>query len=157
VSYNLSGNADPSFSNQRLDNRSYSAGLSLELPFDRVQERTALRQTQISYEQTLRSFQEFKDNLVIEIHSAFRELERRHQSLDIQRRIIADEEKNATIAEIRYRRGEISNRDLVEAKQSMLEARNNLINEKVDYEITRLGLLKDLGILFINEKGMWYE
>jgi len=157
LNYNLSGNTDASFGNQRLDNRSYSAGVSLELPFDRVRERTALVQSQIGYEQSLRSFQEFKDNLVIEIHSAFRELERRRQSLEIQRKIISDEEKNAMIAEIRVRRGEIPNRDLVEAQLSLLQAQNNLINEKVDYEITRLELLKDLGILFIDEQGMWDE
>ncbi|MHC4944112.1 MAG: TolC family protein [Planctomycetota bacterium] len=157
LNYNLSSDADPSFSNQKLDNRSYSMGMSLGLPIDRVRERTALRQAQISYGRALRSYEEFRDNLVIEIYSAFRELERRRQSLDIQRQIIVDEEKSAKIAEIRFRRGEIPNRDLVEAQISLLVARNNLINEKVDYEITRLDLLNNLGILFIDEKGMWYE
>jgi outer membrane protein TolC len=157
LDYNLSADPDPSFSNQKLDDSSYSMGVSLGLPIDRVRERTALRQAQISYGRALRSYEEFRDNLVINIHSAFRELERRRLSLEIQREIIADEEKSVKIAEIRFRRGEIPNRDLVEAQISLLVARNSLINEKVDYEITRLDLLNDLGILFIDEKGMWYE
>jgi len=43
---------------------------------------------------------------------------------------------------------------VVEANQSLLDAQNSLINEQVNYEIERLQLLRDLGILFIDETGM---
>ena len=61
------------------------------------------------------------------------------------------------IAQLRFEQGNFSNRDVVEAQQSLLDAKNALIEEKVAYEIARLGLLKDLGVLFIDEKGMWTE
>jgi len=105
----------------------------------------------------MRSFEEFKDNLVIEIRSAFRELERREQTLVTQRMLIQIQESQERVAQIKFEDGEISNRDLVEAKQDLLEAKNRLIREKVSYEITRLRLLKDLGILFIDDSGMWIE
>ncbi len=55
----------------------------------------------------------------------------------------------------RFERGELPNRDVVEANQSLLDAQNALIDEQVSYEIARLQLLRDLGILFVGEDGMW--
>ena len=77
------------------------------------------------------------------------------QSLEIQRQLIGDQTKNLRIAELRFERGEIPNRDVVEANQALLDAQNALIDEQVAYEIARLQLLRDLGILFIDETGMW--
>ena len=58
---------------------------------------------------------------------------------------------------MQFERGDLPNRDVVEAQQSLLEAQNSLVGEQVAYEIARLGLLRDLGILFIDEKGMFVE
>lgn len=157
LGYNLSTDANASFGNQKFDNRSYSAGLSLEIPIDRMNERNSWRRAEISHEATLRSFDEFKDNLVVEVISSIRELKRQRRTLDIQKQQIEDSARTVRIAELRFERGEIGNRDLLENQQNLLEAQNRLINEKVNYEITRLGLLKDLGILFIDERGMWVE
>ena len=60
-------------------------------------------------------------------------------------------------AEIQFERGDVDNREVVDAEQSLLDARNSLISEQVRYEIARLRLLRNLGILFIGEGGMWQE
>jgi outer membrane protein TolC len=157
ASYDLTSDPDPSFSNQSLDNDSYSLGATLELPVDRLNERNVYRTAQISYRRALRSFEEFEDNLVVNVQSTFRNLERRKESLEIQRQLISDQEKNLAIAQIRFERGELSNRDVDEARQALLDAKNSLIREQVSYEIARLELMRDLGILFIDERGMWIE
>lgn len=154
---NVPAGPDPGFSDQGIDGESVSVGLSLELPVNRVFERGALRRAQIALVQTRRALEQFEDNVVVEIESAFRELTRRSQSLAIQRQLIFDQEKNVRIAQLRFERGEIPNRDVVEAQQSLLDARNSLIREQVNYEISRLRMLRNLGILFIDEKGMWVE
>jgi outer membrane protein TolC len=127
------------------------------VPLDETDERASVRRAQIGHRQALRSYDQFEQDLVVDIRSTFRELERRKQSLDIQRQLIADQERNVKIAQILFEQGENSNRDVVEAQQSLLEARNALIREQVTYEIARLGLIRDLGILFIDEHGMWTE
>jgi outer membrane protein TolC len=157
LDYTRSGSADPAFLHQDLDDGIYSAALSLEIPIDRVLERNAYRSAQIGYSQAMRSYEEFRDGLDVGVQSTFRELVRRKKSLEIQTQLILDQEKNAKIAQLRFEQGNFSNRDVVEAQEALLEARNALIEEKVDYEIARLRLLKDLGILFIDEKGMWKE
>jgi outer membrane protein TolC len=157
LDYGRSGASDPSFAHQDLDDASYSAALSFGIPIDRVNERNAYRSSQIDLAQAQRSYAEFHDSLEVGVQSTFRELERRKKSLEIQTQLIADQERNVKIAQLRFEQGNFSNRDVVEAQQSLLDARNALINEQVDYEIARLRLLKDLGILFIDEKGMWNE
>ncbi len=134
---------------------SYDVRMTLELPLDRVDERASYRRAQISLDRERRALDQFEDSLVVEIQSTFRELERRLQSLQIQETIIGDETKRLRIAELRFERGEVSNRDVVEANLSLLDAQNTLIDEKVNYEISRLQLLRNLGILFIDDKGMW--
>jgi len=157
ASVNAPAGPNSSFSNQNFDNESLSLGLSLEIPVDRVNESSSYRRAQIRLTQAQRSFEEFQDNLIVTVESAFRELERRKLSLEIQRQLIQDEQKNVRVAQLRFERGEIPNRDVVEAQQSLLDARNSLIREQVNYEIARLGLLRDLGIVFIDEQGMWIE
>ena len=157
ASVNTPAGPNSSFSNQKFDNESLSLGLSLEIPVDRVSEASSYRRAQIRLTQAQRSFEEFRDNLIVTVESAFRELERRKLSLKIQRQLIKDEQKNVRVAQLRFERGEIPNRDVVEAQQSLLDARNSLIREQVNYEIARLGLLRDLGIVFIDEQGMWIE
>jgi outer membrane protein TolC len=155
--YDLAADADPSFAGQDLDGESYSAGLNLSIPVDRVLDRNAWRSARIRYRQALRGFELFKDELVVSVQSTFRELERRKQSVEIQKELIADQEKNVRIAQLLFEQGDNSNRDVVEAQQSLLDAKNSLIREQVSYEIARLGLLRDLGVLFIDANGAWKE
>jgi outer membrane protein TolC len=155
LGYTRAGDGDPSFVGQRFENGSYHAGLTLSIPLQRTIERNAYRSAQYSLASAMRSVDEFKDNLIVSVRGTFRELARRKQSLEIQSELISDQQRNVKIAQLRFEQGNFSNRDVVEAQQSLLDAQNALIHEKVAYEIARLGLLKDLGILFIDEKGMW--
>ena len=157
VDYGLATDPDSSFTGQSRGNESVTAGLTLNLPLDRVVERNSYRSARIAQQQAVRNFEEFRDSLVVEIASAFRELERRRQSLDIQAQLITDQEKNVKIAQLRFEQGDFSNRDVVEATEALLDAQNGLIDEQVNHEIARLELLRDLGILFIDERGMWNE
>ncbi|MFT5284704.1 MAG: outer membrane protein TolC [Planctomycetota bacterium] len=157
ASANIPTGPDSTFLDQRSTGNSATLGVSLALPVDRVSERIRYRRAQIGLAQAKRAFEQFRDELVVEIESSFRELERRTLSLDIQRQLIEDEQKNVRVAQLRFERGELPNRDVVEAQQSLLDARNSLIREQVNYEIARLTLLRDLGIVFIDERGMWTE
>ncbi len=157
AAYDVNAVTASAITNQQLDRESYSAGLTLSLPVDRTLDRNAWKSARIGYQQALRSFDLFKDELVVSVQSTFRELERRKQSVKIQEELIHDQEKNVRIAQILFEQGDNSNRDVVEAQKSLLDAKNSLIREQVSYEIARLGLLRDLGVLFIDEHGVWKE
>jgi len=151
-------NGDPATNANRVSfDPAVSGGVTFGLPVNRVVQQNAMQAARIAYKRAERALEQFEDNLVIEIRNSFRELERRKQSLAIQRELITDQEKNLRIARIRFEQGEVPNRDIVEAQQALTGARNDLIQERVDYEISRLRLLRNLGILFIDEQGMWSE
>ncbi len=144
-----------SFGSQDLDRENYSARVTLGLPLNRVDERLAYRSVLIAQQRAIRGLEQFEDTVTIGVRRSIRELDRRRQSVAIQEEQIAAEEKNVRIAKIQFEQGEVDNRDVVDAQQSLLNARNRLINEQVNYEIARLQLLRDLGILFIDDQGMW--
>ena len=154
---NLPTGLDASFTSQRFSGKSATIGVSLDLPVNRVSERIRYRRAQIRLVQEQRFYEQFRDELIVSVESSFRELKRRTLSLSIQRQLIKDQEKNARVAQLRFERGELPNRDVVEAQQSLLDARNRMIQEQVNYEIARLTLLRDLGIVFIDKHGMWVE
>jgi outer membrane protein TolC len=153
----VAADADGTFTGQELDRESYSAGLSLDIPVDRTLDRNAWKAARIRYQQELRGFELFRDELIVSVQSTFRQLERQRQSVEIQKELIVDQEKNVRIAQLLFEQGDNSNRDVVEAQQALLDAKNSLIREQVSYEIARLGLLRDLGVLFIDEHGVWKE
>ena len=157
VQYGLAGKGDPSFVHQGVDQDSWGAGIRFELPIDRLTERNAYRTAEIQYIRAKRDYEVFMENLIVDVQSTFRGLVRSTQSLEIQRQLIVDQEKNVKIAQIRLEQGVVSNREVLDAQESLLDARNALIQEQVDYEISRLGLFRDLGILFIDEHGMWNQ
>jgi outer membrane protein TolC len=157
LGYGIASDVVPIWERSDVDNGTWRLGLSLDLPVDQLDERNAYRSAQIAYGRAKRDYERFLQELAVEVRSTFRGLVRRKQSMDIQRQLISDQERNVTIAQIRLERGEVSNREVIEAQESLLQARNSLIQEQVDYEIARLSLLRDLGILFIDEHGMWTE
>lgn len=157
LSYGRDADPEVSFVDQVLDEQSWSAGIVYDLPLDRVRERNAYRSAQIAHTRTLRDFDEFEDSLAVNLRNRFRTLRRIELSLQIQRESIRDEERNLVIAKLLFERGQNSNRDVVEAEENLLEAQNALVREQVTYEIERLNVLRDMGILFIDEDGMWTE
>ncbi|MHC4510781.1 MAG: TolC family protein, partial [Planctomycetota bacterium] len=48
-------------------------------------------------------------------------------------------------------------RNLLEAQDALLAAKNLLTRQVVDYRIAELELQRDLGLLKVNEQGLWRE
>ncbi|MBK7645074.1 MAG: TolC family protein [Planctomycetes bacterium] len=162
LGYGRNGAGDPSFTQQGLEQDSYHAGLSLSIPLQQLQERNSYRSAQLRARGRRlalgRRIQGRQPGRLRARDLPRAGAARAKQSLEIQTELIADRNRNVKIrAQLRFEQGSLSNRDVVEAQQALLDAQNSLIREKVAYEIARLGLLKDLGLLFIDEKGMWKE
>jgi len=66
-----------------LDDIQYSAGLTLNWPIDKENERLGLRQSIIGLHQSQRSFDQFRDNLIIEVRARVREIERARFNLKL--------------------------------------------------------------------------
>lgn len=140
-----------------LEHDTWSLGFSLELPLDRVKERAALRSARISLDRARRDLALKEDSVILEVGDALRNLRSSESSLKIQEQIAESEEKNVKVARMRFENGEISNRDLTDALTALADARDRLVREKANLETARLQLLRDLGVLYLDEEGTWRE
>jgi outer membrane protein TolC len=147
--------ADDRLGGAAPDEWNASALLTLEIPLQRKPERNAYRAALIALEQSERSYALLLDQLELDIRDQLRQIESVEKRILLQDDQIAQQEKSVAVFEIRYEAGELENRDLLEARQSLVDARNARIRLEADHFIRSLRLLRDLGLLFVEEDGMW--
>jgi outer membrane protein TolC len=135
----------------------YSAGLSLDLPIDRLRERNDYRATLVSFESQSRNLGLTLDNFRSRIDRGLRTLEQerlnylnRRSALEVAQRRV---EMNLMLLEA----GRVQIRDLREAQDSLILAQNNLTSSVVDYLQARLQLLLDVGMLDTSEERFWLK
>ena len=75
------------------------------------------------------------------------------QSAEIEAQNVALASRRADYTLMRFRNGELSNRDVVEAQDELLNAQNALIRARVDYEVQRLRLFRDAGLMDVGVEG----
>lgn len=135
----------------------YAALLSLDLPIERTAERNAYRNSLIALERATRSVQSLEDNIKLSIRNQLRTLLESRESLKIQAQSVVVAEKRVRSSTLFLEAGRIQIRDLLEAQDDLLAAQNSLTSAVVSYRIAELALQRDLGLLRVNEKGLWQE
>lgn len=133
----------------------WRAGVSLELPLDRVAERNALRESLIRERRAARRYDEAQDIVRFQVRRARRRVEQEKTSLEIQKR-------NRDLALVRraharflFDRGQVSNREVVEAEDILLGARNQLAQAHAAVRLAILQFRRDTGTLRIDDQGRW--
>lgn len=135
----------------------YAVGISLSLPLDQVTERNAYKSAILALQRRQRLHSIARDNVRLDVTNTYRRLRRLENSVRIQTANVELAERRVKNAELRFEAGELGNRDVVEAQSAKLSAENALIRAILDYELARLQLKKDIGILFVDKDGMWIE
>ncbi len=133
------------------------AGVTLNLPFDRLDERNTYRASFINFELQLRQLSIALDNVFDEVRQSLRSLELARQSYDIQKFSVALAEKRVEGTDLLVQAGRAEIRDLLDAQRDLLTAQLALTQAMVDYLAARLGFLRDLGILKVDEEQFWFK
>ena len=154
ASYGVAGAGD-ALNNAAPNEWNSSIGLSMEVPLQRKAQRNSYRSSLISLEQARRGLQLQEDQLDLDIRDAVRRLKSLEERIVLQEEQIKKERGAVTVTQIRYDQGRIANRELLEARQALVNAQNALIRLKVEHFVARLNLLKDMGIFFVDDQGMW--
>ncbi|QDT93249.1 TolC family protein [Gimesia algae] len=151
--------------NKPLDFRGSQAGLRAGIeftaPLSLVQERNAYRESQIEYQRQRRTFMEAQDDVTFDIRQSWRQLNVLRQNFEtsrVQIRLAAlqyDSAVEATSDPAQAGRNQGLN--LLNALSSVLEAQNSLISNWVNYEQNRLNIYRDMGIMEIDENGIWKD
>jgi outer membrane protein TolC len=141
----------------RFDRGNYAALLSLDLPVERTSERNEYRKSLIDLERATRNVQTLEDQIKLSVRSELRSLLESRESLRIQAQSVVVAEKRVRSTTFFLEAGRIEIRDLLDAQDALLSAQNLLTRAVVDYRIAELELQRDLGLLQVDEKGLWSE
>ncbi len=154
----IQGSSEDGFSDQSYeDGESLSAGLTLALPLDKRPDRYALKRAEVAAAAAMRAAAEKRDSVQVEIEESFQRLQELKTSAEIAHKSMQISQRRNEFALLRFKNGEVSNRDVVEAQTELLNARNAHAQAQIQYEIKRIQLLRDIGILDIAPDGTLLE
>lgn len=135
----------------------YSTLLTLDLPFERTAERNAYRNSFISLEQAVRNVQGLEDEIKLLIRKGLRDMHESRESIKIQARALFLAQKRVKSTNLFYDAGRTQIRDVLEAQEALISAKNGLTSAAAGYRIAELEFQRDTGLLKIDEKGLWKE
>jgi outer membrane protein TolC len=135
----------------------YAALLSLDLPLERTAERNVLRNSYIALEQAVRDYQEQEDRVKLDVRDRLRELLEAREGVRTQTMAVAVARRRVASTELFLRAGRAQIRDLLEAQEDLLTASNALSAARVNYRVAELALQRDMGVLHVDEEGLWTE
>ncbi len=146
--------------NARLDPSStgiYSIGLEADLPWSRRAEGLAFRRSLLEVEQSVRNLQALEDQVKLDVRNGLRNLLQQRENYQIRMRALDIAERRVRQAQAFQEAGRAETRDVLEANEDLLNAQNSRVDALVSYRIAELAFQRDLGVLGINERGLWEE
>ncbi len=149
--------ADEPNAQLRFGRGSYDAGFLADLPWGRNAERNAYRKSFIALEQSVRAVQELEDQIKLEVRSALRNLLSSRETIRIQATAVKLAERRVQSTDLFLQAGRAEIRDVLEAQEALVSAQNQLTAALVDYRVAQLELQRDMGLLEVDQGGLWRE
>ncbi len=145
------------------------AGLRFDAPFTRLNERNIYRAQLIAYQQARRRLIQFEDSVHQSLRINLRQLSQQRANLEIQRRAMAiairrvDERRenlNKPVAPAApgaapQQFGPTAARDLLDALSDLRSVQNNVMSVWLAYYASHMTLIRDLGVMQLDENGLW--
>ena len=151
---------DQFYNRNSFDFGDYSAkaGLSLDLPLDKLTERNNFRRSRITFEQQLRSLMKTLDDLRDELRTNVRTLDQNQQSyvINVKALLVAKRELEKARLDM-LAGGNVSPRDILEAQTAVASAQNSVTQSFVNFHTQRLKLLNNSGILDTAPANWWRQ
>lgn len=131
----------------------YSAGLTLDLPLDRLRERNNYRAALISFERSQRNLVAVRDGITADVRTAARAVETAIITLGLQRVGIELAQRRNEYSNELLAQGQANARDVTDSQNALLDAQNNFDRARADLQIQILRLLRDTGTLRVDPKA----
>jgi len=135
----------------------YTGTVTSDLPWERTAERNAYRASYITLEQGARAVQELEDAVKLAIRDALRTLAQTRRTFVIQSSAVDLASTRVKSTELFLEAGRAEIRDVLEAQEALVQAQDALTAALVSYRIAELELQRDMGVLAVDEKGLWSE
>src|ERR1051325_4993220 len=148
---------NPDYTKFDWDNYRTSVGLTLNLPLDRLKERNDYRASFITFERQLRTLAQSLDDLRNDVRQGIRGLQLARETYEVQRRSVELANQRVESSDMLFQAGRVQIRDLLDAQDAQVRAQNAFTQALIDYHATRLGLLRDLGVLNADDEKFWLK
>ncbi len=135
----------------------YAASPIIDLPLERTAERNAYRVSLIDLEQNTRAEQIMEDQVKLDIRNDLRTLLESRESYIIQVQAAKLAQRRVDSTELFLQAGRAQIRDLLDAQDSLIAAKDAVTAALIDYRKTELELQRDMDVLEVDEKGLWRE
>jgi hypothetical protein len=142
-------------------------GVAFDSPLTRLAERNTYRETLIDYQRARRDYMLFEDRINQSLRNTLRVVELSQINFEIARSSIYVSFAQVDLSRLRLnlppKPGEVvqfgstTARDLLSALSDLLNSQNDLLNIWVNYEVLRMLLAFELGVMQIDEQGLWID
>ncbi|MCX7818965.1 MAG: TolC family protein [Kiritimatiellae bacterium] len=137
----------------RFDRGTYALGLALDLPWERTAERNAYRQSLIALDAAERKLEAAEDEVKSEVRNVYRTLRQTRTVCQIQEQALALARRRVESTTLMLEAGRAEMRDLVEARDALLQAQNALTAARVSYRLAELDFFRALERLTVSDDG----
>jgi outer membrane protein TolC len=148
-------NSDPGKTSLNADRRTFGGGLDVDLRLDKKADRNAYQAALIAEQTAARELDLAQENVRRALRNDWRDLETAQKQYEIAQTGITLSDRLLDNERLLNELGRGSTRDLVDAQQDLIEARDALTAALISHNIARLNLWKDMGILYIQKDGAW--
>lgn len=155
--YQITGDPNRGGLNVDAKRRVASVGLDVDLHLDQKPSRNTLRSTQIARQRAERSLTLAEDTVRQDVRSSWRALDVARKQFDLAQEAMKLGEARMELEQALYEADRGSSRDLIDAQQALIDARDQITAMLINHTIARLDLWKDMGVLFIRKDGGWMD
>jgi outer membrane protein TolC len=138
-----------------LDEGTYAAGITGELPLDRTAELVSYRRALISEAQQQRNLSQAHDRIVADIRNVWRRLKSSEQNYQIQRLSVDLAKKRVESTELLFQAGRVDIREVLDARDALISAENALTVALVEHRMNWLQLMYQLEQLPTEPDTLW--
>ena len=132
----------------------WRAFADLEIPLDRVAERNAYRSQLIDLRRAERRYDLAVDEVRLDVRQARRQIDQALTSLSIQKQSMKLALRQREAADFRFEQGAgISNREIVDAENNLLNARDRVAGAESGLRRAILALYLDAGMIRVDDEG----
>lgn len=153
--YEVSGDPKSDKLNLNFDRRKLAAGATLDLRLDKKADRNAYRSAMIAQQRAARELDLQEENVRSALRTDWRDLDLARKQYEIAQAGIAQAERRLEEETLNRELGLGTARDLIDAQQDLIEARDALTAALISHTLNRLRLWKDMGVLYITKDGSW--
>lgn len=157
LNYNISDNPDRNDFNLSTKNRGFGVGLNSDFNLNIKPERNSMRGAMVAEQRTRRELELAEENVRRDVRASWRDLEVARKQYELAVRGLEISTARLEVEEAFNAEGQGTAIDLVDAQRDMNTTRDLMVSTRINHNLARLQLWRDMGVLFIEKDGSWVD